>query len=196
MQPNNDNPYEFIFGQGKQPSPSKFQPRSNSSKILLSIGFVAGVIIVLIVGFSLISSIGKAGNDDLVLVRQEQTELSRVLDSGLKNVSSSAIKNTLASLQLSLASDSTSLKSLLDKRGVEIEKAVLESKKDAATDKSLETALQNGSYDTVFLKTVNTLAGDYYASLKAAKLDVETKAEKDLLDSASKNLETYEATQQ
>lgn len=196
MQPNNDDPYGFIFNQGQQQQRPRLQPRSNTNKILVSIGFVTGVIIVLIIGFSVITSIGKGGNDDLILVREEQTELARVLELGLKNVSDTTTKNTMASLQLSLTSDSTALKTLLDKRNVKIEKVVLDSKKDTDTDKALETALQNGSHDTVFVKSVNTLLTSYYNSLKAAKLDIQSNAEKELLNTATTNLETYESTQQ
>jgi beta-lactamase superfamily II metal-dependent hydrolase len=195
MQPDNDNPYEFIFGQGKQQRPPRYQPRSNANKILLSVGFVTGVIIVLVIGFSVITSIGKAGNDDLITVRAEQTELTRVLELGLKNVTDITTKNTLASLQLSVDSDSASVGSLLNKRGVKIDKVVLASKKDADTDKALETALQNGSHDSVLIKTINSLAESYYSSLKTAKQDVESTTEKELLDRATTNLETFVATQ-
>ena len=196
MQPDKDNPYEFIFGQGKQQPPPRLQPRSNTNKILVSVGFVSGVLIVLAIGFYLITSIGKAGNDDLISVRAQQTELARVLELGMKNVTGITTKNSLASLQASLASDSASIQGLLDKRKVKIEAAVLSSKKDSSTDKTLETALQNGSHDTELLKVINSLTNDYYGALKTAKLDPETKAETELLERASVNLETFASTQQ
>lgn len=189
MDPQNENPYGFIFDPNKQQRPKKLALQSGRSKILVSVGFVAGVIIVAIIGFNFILSLGKASNTDLVVVRAHQTELQRVIDLGLKNANDLTLRNRLASLQSATATDSFALSDLLKKRKVEIIKTELAAQKDAKTDTALEAALQDGSHDEVLLGIIEKLSNAYYGALKDAKLDVASTAEKELLDKAIKNLE-------
>ena len=190
MQPQNENPYGFIFEQGKQKQPRSLQPRSNSSKILLSIGFVAGVIIIVIIGLNLVLSVGKANNEDLVTVRANQVELLRVIELGQKNVSDISLRNRIASMQASVSTDAYALSELLKKRDVKVESLKLNALKDEDTDEELESALQKGSgHDEVLLKKIEELSNSYYTALKNAKLDVESKSETEILDKAISNLE-------
>ena len=145
MQPQNENPYGFIFDQGKQKQPRSLRPRSNTSKILMSIGFIAGVIIIVIIGLNVVLSIGKANNEDLINVRANQVEILRVIELGQKNVSDIDLRNRIASMQATISSDANSLSDLLKKRKVKIESLKLNALKDEDTDEALDTALQNGS---------------------------------------------------
>lgn len=190
MQPQNENPYGFIFEQGKQKQPRSLQPRSNTSKILLSIGFIAGVIIIVIIGLNLVLSVGKANNEDLVTVRANQVELLRVIELGQKNVSDIGLRNRIASMQASVSTDAYALSELLKKRDVKVESLKLNALKDEDTDEELESALQKGSgHDDVLLKKIEELSNSYYTALKNAKLDVESKSETEILDKAISNLE-------
>ena len=190
MQPQNENPYGFIFDQGKQKQPRSLQPRSNTSKILMSIGFIAGVIIIVIIGLNVVLSIGKANNEDLINVRANQVEILRVIELGQKNVSDIDLRNRIASMQATISSDANSLSDLLKKRKVKIESLQLNALKDEDTDEALETALQNGNgHDEILLKKIEELSNSYYTSLKTAKTDVESKSESDILDKAITNIE-------
>ena len=190
MQPQNENPYGFIFDQGKQKQPRSLQPRSNTSKILMSIGFIAGVIIIVIIGLNVVLSIGKANNEDLINVRANQVEILRVIELGQKNVSDIDLRNRIASMQATISSDANSLSDLLKKRKVKIESLQLNALKDEDTDEALDTALQNGSgHDEILLKKIEELSNSYYTSLKTAKTDVESKSESDILDKAITNIE-------
>ena len=190
MQPQNENPYGFIFDQGKQKQPRSLQPRSNTSKILMSIGFIAGVIIIVVIGLNVVLSIGKANNEDLINVRANQVEILRVIELGQKNVSDIDLRNRIASMQATISSDAKSLSDLLKKRKVKIESLQLNALKDEDTDEALDTALQNGSgHDEILLKKIEELSNSYYTSLKTAKTDVESKSESDILDKAITNIE-------
>ena len=190
MQPQNENPYGFIFDQGKQKQPRSLQPRSNTSKILMSIGFIAGVIIIVVIGLNVVLSIGKANNEDLINVRANQVEILRVIELGQKNVSDIDLRNRIASMQATISSDAKSLSDLLKKRKVKIESLKLNALKDEDTDEALETALQNGNgHDEILLKKIEELSNSYYTSLKTAKTDVESKSESDILDKAITNIE-------
>lgn len=190
MQPQNENPYGFIFDQGKQKQPRSLRPRSNTSKILMSIGFIAGVIIIVIIGLNVVLSIGKANNEDLINVRANQVEILRVIELGQKNVSDIDLRNRIASMQATISSDANSLSDLLKKRKVKIESLQLNALKDEDTDEALDTALQNGSgHDEILLKKIEELSNSYYTSLKTAKTDVESKSESDILDKAITNIE-------
>lgn len=190
MQPQNENPYGFIFDQGKQKQPRSLQPRSNTSKILMGIGFIAGVIIIVVIGLNVVLSIGKANNEDLINVRANQVEILRVIELGQKNVSDIDLRNRIASMQATISSDAKSLSDLLKKRKVKIESLQLNALKDEDTDEALDTALQNGSgHDEILLKKIEELSNSYYTSLKTAKTDVESKSESDILDKAITNIE-------
>ena len=190
MQPQNENPYGFIFDQGKQKQPRSLQPRSNTSKILMGIGFIAGVIIIVVIGLNVVLSIGKANNEDLINVRANQVEILRVIELGQKNVSDIDLRNRIASMQATISSDAKSLSDLLKKRKVKIESLKLNALKDEDTDEALETALQNGNgHDEILLKKIEELSNSYYTSLKTAKTDVESKSESDILDKAITNIE-------
>ena len=188
MQPENDQ-YGFIFDQGKQHQPRSFQPQSKSSKILISIGFVAGVIILAIVGFSYVLSLGKANNTDLIAVRAHQIELLRVIELGQKDVTDINLRNRIASMQASITSDAYAIDNLLSKRKVEADKTLLAAEKDDDTDAELASALQNSGFNEVLLNKIEELSNNYYGALKDAKLDVASKTETEILDKAIQNLE-------
>lgn len=189
MDPQNENPYGFIFDPSKQQRPKKLNLQSGRSKILVSVGFVAGVIIAAVIGFNFILSLGKASNTDLVVVRAHQVELQRVIEIGLKNANDLTLRNRLSSLQSATATDAFALSDLLKKRKVEITKLELAAQKDDKTDAALEAGAQDGSHDEVLLSIIEKLSNGYYGALKDAKLDVASNAEKELLDKAIKNLE-------
>ncbi len=190
MQPDGQNQYGFIFDQGQQ---KRFTPQigGGKNKIIVSIIFVTVVLVVVILGFSFITSLGKADNSDLVKASAYQTEINRVIDLGNKETSDGTLKNKISTLKIAIQSDAKSLDDLLAKRNAQPSKEQIASKKDSETDSSLESATQAGNHDEAFEKIINTLLGEYYTALKDAKSNSTSKAETDLLAQAMANLETF-----
>ncbi len=158
-------------------------------KIVLIIGFLAGVVVVVIVAINILLSLGKANNTDLISVQAYQVELSRVIDLGLKSTTDPTLRNKLTTLRATLATDQAALADLLDKRSEQVTKLQLSAKENAKTDEALETAKQNGSFDAALSEAVSDLSGNYYKELKAALADATTEKETEILKTTISNLE-------
>ncbi len=188
MDPN--NPYDFIVNpSGNNPKRVVNFNSGGKNKMVVFGIFGLGIIIVLIIGFSLLTSLGKTNNQDLIKVEAQQTELLRIIELGKKDATDSALLNRLSSLETLVTSDKTKVAKLLSDRGVETNKTILASEKDADVDSALEKAKQNGNYDDVLLSKVSDRSNSYYSSLKTALSDAKTKTEKELLNISISNLE-------
>jgi hypothetical protein len=185
-----NNPYDFIVNpQGNHPKRGVNFNSGGKNKIVVFAIFGLGVIIVLVVGFSILTSLGKTNNQDLISVETEQTELLRIIGLGKKDATDSALVNRLSSLETLVTSDKTKVAKLLSDRGVEVAKEILSSEKDSQVDTDLDKAKQNGNYDDVLLDKVSERSNSYYSALKTALSDAKTKTEKELLNTSISNLE-------
>ncbi len=196
MQPDQQNPYSFILNdQSGQKPPTQFGSDSGgSARILKAVLFLTGVVVVLIIGFSVITSIGKTNNEDLVSVLAYQTELDRVIELGKKESTDITLKNDLASLQAALASDQNELTTLLEARAVKVSKESLASKKDSKIDSTLESSKLNNTYDEALRTAMKSLAGKYVDALRTALSDTASANETTLLETAGNNIVTYSAS--
>ena len=185
----NENPYEFILNPEKPKKVAGPQFQSNSKKMLVIVGFLVGITIAIIVGFTLFFNLTAPNNADLIELRAYQTELERVITLGQKNLTETDTKNRIASLSAVLQSDSTELDGLIKKKKMKITKTELGSKKDAGIDKALEAAKQNNAYDKEFLTVIQSLSTNYYKSLKAALADSKSKSETALLEKSIADIE-------
>lgn len=192
MNPDQQNQYDFIMSsQAPQKKPMlNLQNSSGPKRLLIIITFITFVLIVLIIGFNFLTSLGKANNDDLVLVEAHQTELLRVIDLGLKSANDPAFKNQLATLQATVKTDLNQTADLLKKRSVKVDKISLASQKNAEIDKELEAAKKNGKFDEAAIAAVQSTASKYYDSLKIASNDASGTVEPGILKTAIANIET------
>lgn len=165
-------------------------PNSTAKRLLVAVVIGGVIIVAMIVGFTLITSVGKANNDDLVTVQAWQTELARVIELGQKDISDRALANKVTTLELSLSTDQSAIGGLLQERGVKVEKSQLSSKKNADIDDDLEAAKQSGNFNTAFTQAIEEISNGYYASVKDALGDSASKKETDILNTAKTNMET------
>ncbi|MFZ1684371.1 MAG: hypothetical protein WAU88_09610 [Candidatus Zixiibacteriota bacterium] len=191
---NENNPYDFITNQGHPAPKQPFNMGGGKKNVLLIVVFALGVITVLIIGVSLLLSLGKVNNQDLITLRADQTELLRIIDLGNKDATDSAVKNRMASLQALVSSDATKLADLMKKRSVDASKVQLSSKKDSEIDSTLESAKQQGKYDTALLEEISKLSNTYYNDLKKSLAEATTKTEKEVLNTSIDNLKAAAAS--
>lgn len=185
MQP--ENPYNFIMDPSKPKHPAG--PGGGKNKIIVMIAMGLVMIAVLSIGYVLLTSIGKANNDDLITLRTQQTEILRVIELGKKDLADASLKNKLTSMQVFIASDGVQLNDLLSQRKVEVTKEQLAIKKDSDTDSTLEKAKQEGALDSAVLDVVSKQSNDYYDTLVEALSEATTTKEKDLLKTLINNIE-------
>lgn len=190
MDPQQQPDFNFIMNPQQQQKPGMFAGSGRSKRLLISILFVGGVITIVIIAASVLLSLGKANNQDLVDVKNWQLELTRVIELGEKDVADPTLANRLVTLKAAVTSDQKALDDLLSSRKVKIPKEQLGTKKDGDIDKDLETAKENGGFDEALQAAIENVANDYYASLRSALTDTTSQKEKALLETAKTNLET------
>lgn len=185
----NHDQYDFILNPQQSKKPAGMQFQSGKNKILIIVGFLAGLTLVLVIGFSVITSLGKPNNQNLITIQAYQTEIKRVITLASKDIKDLSLKYRVATMQSVVASDQKQISDLTTKRKVEITKLDLGAKKDGDIDTALNAAKQDGTFDDVLLNVIESLTNDYYKSLKSALADASTKTEKDLLQIAIDNVE-------
>lgn len=192
MQPQN-NPYEFIMDPSKQKRPGgPAFLRSPKNRIVVGVMFIAVILTILLIGFSLISSIGKSSNNDLLSVAAYQTEIARISGLGLKSAKDSSTKAKLATFSAFITTDSQSTINYINSTGKKLKPEELTMQKDSKVDKELESATQLNKYDETVIEILEAKSAAYKASLQRAINAASTPKEKQLLSTAANNILTYE----
>ncbi len=189
MQPNNQNPYDFILDPTQNQRSGGPNFGSKKRQKIIGIIFVLTSILVLIVVVSSILSGGGSKNDGLVSLQAYQTEINRVITLGQKNVADPAIKQELGTLKAVITSDQKQLSNLLSARGVVSTKLQLNSKKDPTIDTALSDALKTGDHDEILQQKLKSLVGNYYDSLTTAQQQTSSSKEKIIVNTATSNIE-------
>lgn len=183
------NPYNFITDPSRMSQPTnRFANKSPKQRLLVGIVFIAVVLLLAFVGFSLLFGSGKADNSDLIVLRAHQVEIDRVAELGLKSSTNTSTRNTVATLQASILSDQGRLAGYMTDKGVKVDPKLLGSKKNTDIDEELETAKQRNTYDTELLAALKQLATDYDRDLGSAIKDSTSAKEKKLLEEARASL--------
>ncbi len=190
------NPYDFI-NDPKQPKQPLGSGMSKQKRILL---VVAGIITLVIVGSgisSFIASLGDEVKKDILKTQQQQVELQRVSEIGIKQASSPATKNLASTINFTMVSDGAKLADLAQKAGMKSDKKTLSGGSNPATNSILENALQNNQFDQAFTEVIISLLKEYQVSLQRVHKSSENVDNKQILsgmyDSAQVLIEEAES---
>jgi hypothetical protein len=164
------NPYEFITNPQK---PSRRAPKLGNS-MGARIAIVASILVLLIVGYIVLSSFlgreSKAQVDRLIEVGETQSELVRISALAEKQAKGTEAKNLAANTSLSMQSSQQDLKKLLNGRGVGskgLDKRFAAAK-NAKTDTTLTEASRNNRFDETYTTVINKEVADYQKLLNSA----------------------------
>lgn len=161
------SPYEFILNPQKPAKPiAPLVPTSLPKRILL----FAGVALVLIILFSVISSLLKSSPSTapLLAVLQEQTEIIRIATAGETAATTEPTKSLAYAVQLSVTSQNVQLNRYLSTNKIKMNQQLLAAKRSTTDDKQLMAAQQNGTYDQSLTGVIQKDLGDYQQALHAA----------------------------
>ncbi len=183
-------PYDFIMDPAQKRNAPLSPAGALKQKFIPIALFLVFIITAIIVAFSLLSSIGKTNNQDLINVQAQQTELLRIINLGQKNLSDITVKNKLATLDAIVTTDEKQVSDLLTTRKEIVTKLQLNALTDKDIDASFESARQDGTYDAVVQEAVSSRSNKYYSALKTSFAEASTAKEKQLLKTAIENLET------
>lgn len=191
MPPQQQNQYDFIMDNPKKSGGPSFL-RNSKSKIIVSVLFVSVVLIVVIVGFNIISSLGKTNNDDLVDLMARQLEISRISEIGISGSDSQTIKTKIATLNSIMKSDYREIRSYLTQIGYEIEPLKVRAHRDGSVDKALEESKVADQYDTTLLKYIEQETTAYKSALNSAINATTTPGREKTLNTAATNIIVYD----
>jgi hypothetical protein len=181
------NQYDFIMGSPnapKQPFSFKNGP-SNRLFFLVIIG--AAVLIIPFIIYMMLFAGAPDNKAQLTKLVQQQTELIRVSEIGLKQSRDNAARNLAKTTSLSVSSDLASLKASLNSQKVKTPAKLLNGGKNTQTDQLLTTAGQNNRFDEAFLKELQEELTAYQKSIKSAYEVTTNKKLKDTLSVQYKN---------
>lgn len=197
MQPNQQNPYDFILSGNQKPPRNPLFDLSKPIKIAL----VAGIIILMIIIWTVLSSFmnseSNAQKDRLLEITKKQGEIIRISTLGEKDTKGIEAKELAANSKISTQSSQLEVKQLLSSRGVG-EKGVnkqLSAGKNPKNDETLQDGKDNNRYDETFMALMNQHLSDYQKLVQSAYENGSIK-EKTALQTAFNNTTLLLATPQ
>lgn len=162
--PHSANPYEFIVSP-KQPKKSLLP--SNYSKTQRII-FVVAVLVIIMVIFMIASSFLSGGDEakklQFINMVNQQKELIRVSEIGVKKARSTEAKNLAITTQLSLTSEQPELEAAAKSLGIKVKGSA----KNTKTDELLTKAEQANNFDAVFVEKLQADLLKYAKEVKIA----------------------------
>jgi hypothetical protein len=168
--PTGGDPYEFIMNPAKPPKRPIIPVKGGSlvRRIAVVGGGLVLLIIVGVVFAAILGSSGKEKTESLLTIAQDQTELIRVSTEASSHTTSLSAQNLAQGVQAAVTSDRGELLAYMNKNGQKPKPAQLAEKHSKTTDTTLQTALENNTYDIAFKDIVQSDLDAYMTALKKA----------------------------
>jgi len=162
------NQYDFIVNYGKSQSNNWLVNAPLKTRLLVA--GVGAVILLLIVwvGIALLTGSGNTDVSNVVILAEEQTELSRISQDPVANATQESTQNLAVTIQLSLSSDQQAFVSYLTGFGAAPSPQVLATKQNKQTDAQLAAAKTAGTYDQTYISVAQQELTSYAKGLKQA----------------------------
>lgn len=166
------NPGQYDFITNPVPQPKKtLLPTTGSSKlqrILIVTVIVVFLLILISVGYSILTGGSKSNTEQLTTVLQQQTEMVRVTELATSKLGGEPAQSINAKTHSTMISQSSQLKSAIASRKIKVSTKSITAGKNAKTDQDLAAAAKNGRYDEAFVQTIRNSLEEYKKSLKSA----------------------------
>lgn len=186
QQPMAPNPYDYLNTSPR--GRNSFGGGDPKKKLIMSVAFVAIVLLVVGIGLSIILSLGKKDYTPFKDALYTQNEIIRIADAATTKARTPTTRQFVATILYSTSTEKAQTQEILKKGGVKITDKQLAAKKNADNDKTLETAEQANRYDEKVTEVLNTLLLQYSKDIKEAKTIASTKTEKELIATLQKNI--------
>ncbi|GAC1390551.1 MAG: hypothetical protein NVSMB46_00500 [Candidatus Saccharimonadales bacterium] len=183
QQPNNPNPYDFIFEQKNTKRRSVLNGKSQKARLLIVIG---GIVLLLIIGL-IISSLlggGTTATTQLESVVSQQQEIIRIAELCTKNGKTQNVINFCYTTDLTIKSDQKIIIGRLAKQKIKLNVKQLAASHSAQTDVLLTQAGQNNNYDSVIIQVLHEKITSYQTTLHATYALVNNLTTKKVLSDA------------
>jgi hypothetical protein len=182
-QPTNHSQYDFIMSspQGPQRSPVR-----GAKPLVLIAALLAGLAIILVVAFSVLSG-GKDTSQPLIVVAQQQQEIARVADLQYSALTQQNTKNFAKNTKLTMVSDKASFTKYLNKNGVDTPDKELALGLHSATDTKFTNAVATSTLDETVKAELQSELTAYRGSLRRAYASTANSGTRELLQKYDKN---------
>ncbi len=182
--------YDFFMNQGAAGGKAPRMGGGSMTKRIV-IAAVGGLtlLILVIIGYQLLLGSKPNNAQQLLEIAQQQNELIRVSDIGVKKAHGTDAKNLAMTTKLSLSTDQQPLINALAKQKIKA-KSQLNASKNTKTDDMLETADQNNRFDDEFLKYLHTELASYQKKLNEAYKNTTSKSLKEAMKIQYQNAST------
>lgn len=175
------NPYDFITNPGTPSKKSLFG--GGGPKLFPLLALAAIVLVVILLGLSVLG--GGSLKKDYTTLLQQQTEILRVSDAGIKEVHGTAAKNfAITTKEFIFSQQNIFTKQAASSAKVKVKAKDLAKGKNADTDKKLTTGRQANKYDETLVAILKDDLKQYQQTLKKIYDQTNKKADKTALDEA------------
>lgn len=186
------NQYDFL-NQSPQRKSTFLGGGGPKNKTLVSVIFVAVVLLVVGIAISVFNSLGKKDYTPYLTLAKTQTELIRITDLGQKNAKQAETRQYAATIFSNITTEKTATVTTLGKF-IKLEEKILIAAEDEDNDKALESAQQSNRYDEKLTEIINGLLVAYQKQIKQASPLATTKQEKSLFETLQKNFDVIAKT--
>lgn len=177
--------YDFITAPPQAQAKKSFFAGGYKQRLPLIAGGGVALLFVVILLSSLLNS-GPSNQDTLLRILQQQTELSRVAQLGVKDAEQTTM-NLAYNTSVTAQSDQAKLVTSLAAKNVKFKDKQLAVGKDTKTDELLTAARAASNFDETFLQTLDEQLEDYQATLQDAYTNSGSKEVKTTLSDSYAN---------
>lgn len=186
------NNFDFIVNPQSQKKMGPSFLQNPKQRMLAIIVFIVSILIIVVVAFSALTGSGSQNSATLTSVAAYQTELIRISDLALKDVTDPNTKGDLIILSSALKSDLSNTTLYLKSKGTKLKPETLNSKLDSTVNTKITNAKQSNTINSE-IYTIIDLKLNEYASVLSSTLDAAKSPElKEILNKAVANIITYD----
>ena len=172
MQPNGpappppqQNPYDYLLNPAVAPKKSTAFGGGKPNKLVMVL-FVLGILVLVIVAYSVFSSLTKKSYTSVIDLAERQNEIVRISELGIAKAHDPATLIYVSTIRNVTYSERTATLAFLAKKNNALSPKQLVLKQDSSIDKALTTAEQDNTYDQTLLEKLNVLIASYQRAEK------------------------------
>lgn len=169
MQPNQQNPYDFITNAPQKKRRLGIGGGNTQKDRIIQVAIVGGIIVIIaLVLMMVLSSAGKGKVDDVYKLAAAQQDILDITTTGKTNVRSAQLATQTATVNAVMASQNNQTYAYIAKLGIKKPAKNIALYQVTSYKKSLDDAKNSGNYDSAYSALLANRIDDYRGKLQAA----------------------------
>jgi hypothetical protein len=168
MQPQQQNPYDFILNEQVAPQKQGFKFNATNKKQRLAIVAAGGLVLLIIavIIFNLLGNIGKKDINAMYHISASQQDLIKLSQLGVSNIRTRTINGQLSTAGIILTGQNKETTTYISGLKIKNSSKKIATYKDNSYTNKLDDARKNGNYDDVFVGIFSNRLDEYNALLR------------------------------